>query len=107
MAENKKKDNEEKKPEAKADNRLGKLVERFEKEFRKEMTGRPYLLTVTSGYVVGNEGDKATLAAQWSWRSNVIIGTEDSGRMVDFLTAQLKDVVEHPEYGVKKQYAKK
>jgi hypothetical protein len=101
---NKKKD--EKQSDLKGDSKLGELVEKFEKEFRKEMAGRPYLLSVTSGYVIGNEGDKATLAAQWSWRSNVIIGTQDSEKMMEFLTAQLKDVVDHPEYGVKKKYRK-
>lgn len=103
MAENKKKaavidPAEEKK--------LSKLLEKLDAEFAKEMAGRPYLLIATSGYPVEQEGDKATLAAQWSWRSNVRIGTEDSDRMVDFLTGQLKDVADHPEYGVKKTYKK-
>ena len=97
---------EEKLTDLKGDHKLGELVEKFEKEFRKEMAGRPYLLAVTSGYVIGNEGDKATLAAQWSWRSNVIVGAEDSGKMIDFLSGQLKDVADHPEYGVKKKYSK-
>jgi hypothetical protein len=104
MAEKAKK--EEKLTDLKGDRKLGELVEKFEKEFRKEMAGRPYLLAVTSGYVIGNEGDKATLAAQWSWRSNVIVGAEDSEKMMDFLSNQLKDVAEHPEYGVKKKYMK-
>jgi hypothetical protein len=104
MAEKTKK--EEKLTDLKGDSKLGELVEKFEKEFRKEMAGRPYLLAVTSGYVIGNEGDKATLAAQWSWRSNVIVGAEDSEKMMDFLSGQLKDVAEHPEYGVKKKYKK-
>jgi predicted DsbA family dithiol-disulfide isomerase len=104
MADNKKK--EEKKTEFAGEKKLGELLEKFDKEFRKEMEGRPYLLTVTSGYMIGQENDKATLAAQWSWRSNVIIGGEDSERMVEFLTGQLKEVAEHPEYGVKKKYKK-
>ena len=103
MAENKKKaaiidPAEEKK--------LGKLLEKLDAEFAKEMGGRPYLLVAASGYTVEQEGDKATLAAQWSWRSNVRVGAEDSDRMADFLANQMKDVADHPEYGVRKKYKK-
>ena len=103
MAENKKKaaiidPAEEKK--------LGKLLEKLDAEFAMEMGGRPYLLVAASGYTVEQEGDKATLAAQWSWRSNVRVGAEDSDRMADFLANQMKDVAEHPEYGVRKKYKK-
>ena len=86
--------------------KLGKLLEKLDAEFAREMGGRPYLLVATTGYTVEQEGDKATLAAQWSWRSNVRIGTEDSERMAEFLANQMKDVAEHPEYGVRKRYKK-
>ncbi|MFA6907978.1 MAG: hypothetical protein WC263_04080 [Candidatus Micrarchaeia archaeon] len=104
MAENKKK--EEKKIDFANDDKLAKLLEKFDKEFAREMAGRPYLLVATSGYEIGKDGDKSTLASQWSWRSNVLIGTEDSDKMADFLAGQLKDVSDHPEYGVKKKYKK-
>jgi hypothetical protein len=104
MAENKKK--EEKKIDFANDKRLAELLEKFDKEFLKEMAGRPYLLVATSGYEIGKDGDKSTLASQWSWRSNVLIGTEDSDKMADFLANQLKEVADHPEYGVKKKYKK-
>jgi hypothetical protein len=46
------------------------------------------------------------LAPQWAWRSNVFIGTEDSGKMAEFLADQLKDVSDDPERGVRKKYKK-
>ncbi|MFA5929396.1 MAG: hypothetical protein WC861_00775 [Candidatus Micrarchaeia archaeon] len=104
MAENKKK--EEKKIDFANDDKLAKLLEKVDAEFSKEMAGRPYLLVATSGYEIGRDGDKSTLASQWSWRSNVLIGTEDSGKMAEFLANQLKDVADHPEYGVRKKYRK-
>ena len=103
MADKKK---EERKIDFANDDKLAKLLERLDKEFLKEMAGRPYLLVATSGYEIGKDGDKSTLAAQWSWRSNVLIGTEDSDKMAEFLAGQLKDVSDHPEYGVKKKYKK-
>jgi len=103
MADKKK---EERKIDFANDDKLAKLLEKVDKEFLKEMAGRPYLLVATSGYEIGKDGDKSTLAAQWSWRSNVLIGTEDSDKMADFLAGQLKDVSDHPEYGVKKKYKK-
>ncbi|MFA6214295.1 MAG: hypothetical protein WC717_03390 [Candidatus Micrarchaeia archaeon] len=104
MADNRKKD--EKKDEISGDNKLAVLLEKLDKEFLKEMAGRPYLLVATSGYEIGRDGDRATLAAQWSWRSNVLVGKEDSDKMAEFLANQLKDVSEHPEYGVKRKYRK-
>ena len=104
MAENKKKD--EKKADFANDNKLAELLEKVDKEFLKEMAGRPYLLVATSGYEIGRDGEKSTLAQQWGWRSNVLIGTEDSGKMADFLANQLKEVADHPEYGVKRKYKK-
>ena len=86
--------------------KLSRLLERMDADFAKEMAGRPYLLIATSGYAVEQEGDKATLAAQWSWRSNVLIGTPDSDKMAEFLANQLKEVADHQEYGVKKKYKK-
>jgi len=106
MADKKKEAKEEAKTEFPDEKKLGQLVEKFDAELRKELAGRPYLLAVASGYVMGSEGDKATLAAQWSWRSNVLIGTEDSDKMAEFLAGQLKDVADHPEYGVRKKYRK-
>jgi len=103
MADKKK---EEKKIDFANDDKLAKLLEKFDKEFNKEMAGRPYLLVATSGYEIGRDGEKSTLASQWSWRSNVLIGTEDSDKMTDFLANQLKEVSDHPEYGVKKKYKK-
>ena len=104
MAENKKK--EEKKIDFANDNRLAELLEKLDKDFMKEMAGRPYLLVATSGYEIGRDGDRSTLASQWSWRSNVLIGTDDSDKMAEFLANQLKEVSDHPEYGVKKRYKK-
>ena len=104
MAENKKK--EEKKTDFANDKKLAELLEKFDGEFLKEMAGRPYLLVATSGYEIGRDGEKSTLASQWSWRSNVLIGTEDSDKMAEFLANQLKEVSDHPEYGVKKKYKK-
>jgi len=104
MAENKKK--EEKKIDFANDKKLSELLEKFDGEFMKEMAGRPYLLVATSGYEIGKDGDRSTLASQWSWRSNVLVGTEDSEKMADFLANQLKDVSDHPEYGVKRKYKK-
>ncbi len=106
MADKKKEEKEEAKLEFVDEKKLGALVEKLDVELRKEMVGRPYLLAVTTGYVVKSEGDKATLAAQWSWRSNVLVGSEDSDKMAEFLAGQLKDVSDHPEYGVKKKYRK-
>jgi hypothetical protein len=103
MADKKK---DEKKTDFANDKKLSELLERLDKEFLKEMAGRPYLLVATSGYEIGKDGDKSTLASQWSWRSNVLIGTEDSDKMAEFLAGQLKDVSDHPEYGVKKRYKK-
>jgi len=103
MAEKKK---DEKKIDFANDDRLAKLLEKVDKDFLKEMAGRPYLLVATSGYEIGRDGEKSTLASQWSWRSNVLIGTEDSDKMAEFLANQLKEVSDHPEYGVKKKYKK-
>ncbi|MFA6328082.1 MAG: hypothetical protein WCY41_01405 [Candidatus Micrarchaeia archaeon] len=103
MAENKK---GEKKIDFANDKKLAELLEKLDKEFMKEMAGRPYLLVATSGYEIGRDGDKSTLASQWSWRSNVLVGSEEGGKMADFLAGQLKDVADHPEYGVKKRYKK-
>ena len=100
------KKNEEKRKEIANDKKLAELLEKFDKEFHKEMAGRPYLLVATSGFEIGRDGEKSTLASQWSWRSNVLVGTEDSDKMAEFLAGQLKDVAEHPEYGVKKKYKK-
>ena len=86
--------------------KLPELMEKLDELLRKEMPGRPYLLTVTTGYEIGKDGEKTTLAAQWSWRSNVIVGKDDAVMVSEFLSNQLKDVVEHPEYGVKKNYSK-
>jgi len=104
MAENNKK--EEKKIDFANDKKIAELLEKFDKEFLKEMAGRPYLLVATSGYEIGRDGDKSTLASQWSWRSNVLVGTPDSDKMAEFLANQLKEVADHPEYGVKKKYKK-
>jgi len=104
MAENRKK--EDTKVDFANDKKLSELLEKLDKEFLKEMAGRPYLLVATSGYEIGKDGDKSTLASQWSWRSNVLIGTEDSDKMAEFLANQLKDVSDHPEYGVKRKYKK-
>ncbi|MCX6770619.1 MAG: hypothetical protein NTX79_01045 [Candidatus Micrarchaeota archaeon] len=104
MAENRKK--EEKKIDFANDKKLSELLEKFDREFTKEMAGRPYLLVATSGYEIGRDGDKSTLASQWSWRSNVLVGTEDSDKMAEFLANQLKEVSDHPAYGVKKKYKK-
>ena len=103
MADKKK---DEKKIDFANDKKLTELLEKFDKEFMKEMAGRPYLLVATSGFEIGRDGDKSTLASQWSWRSNVLIGTEDSDKMADFLANQLKEVADHPELGVKKKYRK-
>ncbi len=103
MADKKK---EETKVDFANDKKLTELLEKVDKEFQKEMAGRPYLLVATSGYEIGKDGDKSTLAAQWSWRSNVLIGKEDADKMAEFLAGQLKDVSDHPEYGVKKRYKK-
>ena len=104
MADVKKK--EEKKLDFANDRKLTELLEKFDREFSKEMAGRPYLLVATSGFEIGRDGDKSTLASQWSWRSNVLIGTTDSDKMADFLANQLKDVADHPELGVRKKYKK-
>ena len=104
MAENKKK--EEKRIDFANDKKLAELLEKFDKEFQKEMAGRPYLLVATSGFEIGRDGDKSTLASQWSWRSNVLVGTEDSDKMAEFLANQLREVSDHPEHGVKKRYKK-
>lgn len=97
----------EKKDKFAGEEKLSEAVGKIDAELRKELGTRPYLLVVATGYELGREGHDVTLAAQWSWRSNVIIGGTDSEKMAEFLSNQLKEAVEHPEHGVKKTYSKK
>ncbi|MEM4633681.1 MAG: hypothetical protein QW275_00845 [Candidatus Anstonellaceae archaeon] len=87
--------------------KLGEVVSKLNETLMEEMKGRPYLLIVTTGYEIGKEGEKSLLASQWAWRSNVYINAPESKTLMDFLVGQLKDAVEHPENGVKKQYKMK
>jgi hypothetical protein len=86
---------------------LPEVVDRVNEILSKEFAGRPYLMVVATGYEIGNDGDKSTFAAQWSWRSNVIMGSEGGERLATFLSDQLQEAANHPENGVKKTYAKK
>ena len=88
------------------DKKLGELLAKANEQIGKELKGRPYLLVIASGYPVEyseSEG-KSKLAAQWSWRSNVIVNNEDGPRVMEFLAEQLKDVTDHPESGIKAKY---
>jgi hypothetical protein len=104
MADEKK---EEKGTKFAGEKKLPELAAKCEAILKEEMPGRPYLMVITTGYEIGKSGEKTTLAAQWSWRSNVIIGKDDAEPVAEFLSGQLQDAVNHPEYGVKKAYAKK
>ena len=98
---------EKNKSEFADDKKLGELVEKINKELGAGLKGRPYLLAVTTGYELEQVAGKSKLAAQWSWRSNVFVGSEDSPKMMEFLSQQLRDVVEHPEAGTKAKYKAK
>lgn len=86
--------------------KLSQIVEKLNKELLKEMAHRPYLFVVASGYEISRKEGVSTLAPQWSWRSNVIVGAPESQRVAEFLADQLKDVAENPENGVKALYKK-
>ena len=86
------------------DESLTELIDKANTVLLNGMAGRPYMLVVTSGYEIGRDGEKHTLSSQWSWRSNVFINTKESAHLADFLASQLKDVVDHPEGGIKKKY---
>ncbi|MCX6769261.1 MAG: hypothetical protein NT051_01125 [Candidatus Micrarchaeota archaeon] len=105
--EKKKKDKEGMVLKSTGEQRLHEIVTELDSQLRKEMGTRPYLITVTTGYEIGKDGGKSVLAAQWSWRSNVIVEGTDSETLIGFLTGQLKDAVENPENGIKKKYARK
>ena len=93
------------KTELTPEQKLSGAVDNANKIIREEMNGRPYLLIVTTGYEIEKLADKSRLAAQWSWRSNVLVNSEEGAVVMNFLSDQLKDVVEHPEAGIKKKYA--
>ena len=95
---------EKKSKEFKDEKKLGELVEKINKELASGLKGRPYLLAITSGYELEQVKGKSRLAAQWSWRSNVIVGSGEGSKMMDFLSQQLQDVVGHPEAGIKAKY---
>lgn len=95
------------KNEFKGEKRLGELAEKVNKELSEGLKGRPYLVAIATGYELEHIEGKSRLAAQWSWRTNVIIGSEDGEKVMEFLSNQLKEVVEHPQDGVKAKYAPK
>ncbi len=103
MADKKNKEKEEKKKFPDED-KLPKLMEKVHGEFLDGMKGRPYLMVVASGYEIGKDGDKSKIAAQWSWRSNLFVNSEEAKSLMKFLISQLKDAVDHPEGGIKKKY---
>lgn len=105
MAEPKKE--EKAKPTGIGQNQLSEVVDKANELLLKELSTRPYLVVVATGFEMGRDGEKTILAAQWSWRSNVIAGSEDGEKMADFLAGQLREAVEQPEKGVKKFYRKK
>jgi len=86
---------------------LGEALTRLNDELLKEMKARPYLIVVASGYEIGKEGELSKFAPQWAWRSNVFVNNEGGKKIVEFLSNQLGDAVEHPEKGVKAQYRMK
>lgn len=88
------------------------LVDKFNNELIVEMDGKPYLMVLATLHEIGRDGGKSKLATQWNWRSNIDPREEgrskkevETGRiMMKFLTERLKDVVDHPEGGLKKKY---
>lgn len=92
--------------------KIASIVDKFNEELIKEMEGKPYLLVLATLHEVDREGDKSKLATQWNWRSNIDAREEgrsekeiEAGRvMMKFLVERLKDVVEHPEGGIRKKY---
>ena len=96
---------EEKKPgKFSEEGKLSEIVNKAHGEIADSMNGRPYLLVVATGYEIGKEGEKSLLAAQWAWRSNVFVDRPESGKLMEFLAGQLREVADHPESGVKKSY---
>ncbi|VVC00301.1 Uncharacterised protein [uncultured archaeon] len=97
---------------AEDEEKIRKLVEETNEKFLKEMDGKPYLFVVSTLHEVGRDGDKSRLAAQWNWRSNIDSREEgrakkevETGRtLMKFLSDRLNEVVNHPEYGIKKKY---
>jgi hypothetical protein len=84
--------------------KLVELANKFNDELLEKMNGRPYLLVIASGFEIGKKEDKSLFTSQWTWRSNVFIGKEESKKLMEFLISQLKDAVEDQENGIKKKY---
>jgi hypothetical protein len=107
MADNKNVKKEEKKTTITGQEKIPELLAKANEVFAKEMVGRPYLLVVASGFEIGNEGNRSRIAAQWAWRSNVIVGSEDGPAVADFFCNQLREVADDQKHGVKAKYKKK
>jgi hypothetical protein len=97
-------ENDKEKDMKKEEERLSKTVKKLDDLVRADLDARPYLLVVATGFPLETKGEVSTLAPQWSWRSNVIVGREESERVMDFLADQLKDAVEDKECGIRKKY---
>ena len=112
MADKKKEQEELEASLREEEERISKIVDKYNTELISEMSGKPYLLVLATLHEVEREGGKSKLAVQWNWRSNIDARTDgrpgtdiEAGTvLMKFLTERLDDVVNHPEGGIKKKY---
>ncbi|MEM4554530.1 MAG: hypothetical protein QXT25_01630 [Candidatus Anstonellaceae archaeon] len=95
-----------------AEQKLRKIADETGAKLLEENEGRPYLLVLIGLHEIERDGNKSKIAAQWEWRSNIqsnyaIMGKEEAEvakKLASYLVAQLNEVANHPEVGIKKKY---